>query len=158
MPKHVWTVVCRKVVQEPPPALGQMSLLDVIQTLTLHSKEPIGRLEAGKDIFIQVEMQVVTLWARSRFNQPETAKCRYRLMLPNGRLFRSPTEMSVDLESTTGTRTTLNISAFPFKGLGTYHWIVQLKSPRNSKTKRTTWAEVARIPLEMVLSPHLDRE
>ena len=144
MARHVWSVICRKSVTDDKK---QLTLVDVIESITLHEKEPLDLFEAGQEgVYVEFAFEFVSLWTRSEPEVPETGTIRHCVRSPDGVLLTQP-ETALDLETRPNARIILKVPAIPIRGTGIYEWIVQIKGPSGK------WRRVAMSPLRMNFAP-----
>jgi hypothetical protein len=150
--EHVWSVACRTSLIDPNTQL--ISLIEVAEKITLQSDRGkvdvqigLAQERSNKGVVTPIQMQIVSWWVRSNYDQPESAEGRISLIDPAGsRLFEQP--LPIDLLSVTARRFTVNLDQFPLTALGLYWFLVEQK--HLSKSKKPRWTTETRIPLEMV--------
>ena len=137
MPDHIWSVLCYKGCLDSHS--NQVSLLDVIEGISLRPIEPIIKA----NVHIPIHMNVVSLWTRSNYDTPETFETRLVLGVPDGSEI-STKEIIADLQGHTRIRTFMSLETFPYRGPGLYKFIVQYR-----RTSNDPWKKVASIPLDV---------
>jgi hypothetical protein len=142
MAEHVWSVLCYKGCIDK--FTDQISLLDVVELLPVSfERSPMELRESGLD----VQLQLVSLWTRSKPESPEVAHTRVSLLTPD-RSIEGQDEQVVDLQRCSRIRTFFKMTALPFRDFGVYVFVVE-----QSDGTRDRWREVARIPLEIGSQP-----
>lgn len=151
MAEHVWSVLCQKASIDKDTNI--VSLLTVVEALTLQDAETKvaeletmrAQMEAGKEILVPTDFILISWIVRTDNVQPETASYRVSIDPPEGKLPQK-FEQTADLSSHNGMRMRHGYDHIPFRGLGTYWFVVELK-------KGNRWMKVARIPLTLNASP-----
>jgi hypothetical protein len=144
MAQLVWCVLCRKGVLDK--YTNQMSLLDVIDELTIAPAQPIPA--DARDIFLSVQFHVVSLWVRSDMSVPETLRFRTVISGPNNRTSPGP-ETEINLREFVRSRHITRFEALPFHGAGQYRFFIERYS-----AEREGWERLTSIPLEVkIINP-----
>lgn len=138
MPEHIWSVLCYKGCLDS--YTKSVSLLDVIESITLRPREPVPK----GDVHIPIQMNLVSLWTRSDLNTPETFETRIHLEVPDRSAISAKKELTADLQNHVRIRTFIRFETFPYRGPGLYKFIVEYRSTSNDP-----WREVASIPLDV---------
>lgn len=142
MAKHIWSVLCYKGCIDK--FTEQISLLDVVEVLAVPSESsPTELMETGLD----VSLQLVSLWTRSKIEIPEVVHTRLSLQMPDGSIAERD-EMEVDLRECRRIRTFFKMAALPFRGIGLHMLIVEQRGEVED-----CWRPVASIPLEIEIEP-----
>ena len=154
MAEHAWTVLCQKVLTDDETKLP--TLVDLFDRLIINPTPDIPDIAAKLEelqregqhgIAVPTEMRIVTQWYRSERARPENAKCRVALVDPHeARIFEQ--EISIELTEKPLQRITVRSHQLGITGLGIY-WVV-VEKPKAGKGGK--WAEVARIPLQVIAS------
>ena len=148
MAEHVWSVVCRSASIDRDSNV--VSLLSVVEALKISGgpaklkelEEAQAATRKGEEVLIPLSDFVLISWfLRSDHDKPEKAKCRLSIDPPQGTLPQK-FERHVDLGEHAGVRIRSTYTALPFKGLGTYWFVVELQ-------KNDRWTKVARIPVTL---------
>lgn len=154
MAEHVWSLLCDKVLIDP--ASDKVSLIDLIERLTLHVSEEgsierqvaEARADGDKGILISTALSLVSSWVRSDPTRPEEARFRYALLNPDGDRVHEEA-YDVDLQGFASQRVFIRFRHVPVSALGR-HWI--LIEQEVQQKKHTHWQVVARLPLDLVES------
>ena len=145
MAEHVWSVLCRKGVQDRETNL--ISLLEVPEKITARGMLDLEEEIAAGRTLLPVQLELVSWWVRSDFRQEEESAGRFLMIAPDhqevGRL-----DFPIDLTgSHTGRRTIAKVTRLPIdKGTGLFWSVVELQRGEG-------WTAVARIPLELEIVP-----
>jgi len=138
MAQLVWSVLCRKGVLDK--YTNQMSLLDVIDELTI---APAGPIPPGaQDVFLAVQFHVVSLWMRSDLSMPESVRFRIVISGPDGRSFGP--EGDINLQDFARARHFMRFEALPFHGAGLYRFSIE-----RYLADTADWEKLASVPLEV---------
>lgn len=147
MPKHVWSVVCRKAVTDRDE--NSVSLHEVIEMVTV-SQDPLDGEHGADPVGIPLQHDVTSLWTRENREVPERASTRTRIRAPNGREFKGPIA-PLDLTHYRRLRSNVRFQSFPYVGPGDYALFVDV-----STDEQKTWRTVAELPLEIALADTQD--
>jgi len=139
MAQLVWSVLCRKGVLDK--YTNQMSLLDVIDEVTIAPTQPIPA--EAKDVFLTAEFHVVSLWMRSELSVPEVVRFRILISGPNNQASLGP-ETEINLREFVRSRHISRFEALPFHGSGLYRFFLESYS-----AERNGWERLASVPLEV---------
>jgi hypothetical protein len=140
MAEHRWSLLCHRGCIDK--FSNMLSILDVTEELTIQAiKDP-----APENASITLELQLVSLWARSELNRPETHWSTVTVRTPdgNGVLLFPPSDL--DLESHSRLRLILRIQSIPFNGEGIYWFVIG-----SAKSPEGPFEPVARVPLDIKL-------
>lgn len=156
MVEHVMSTLFDKLLTDPRS--DKISLIDVIQRLTLHvaSPETIEGMisesheKGDKGILISSDFLLISWWIRSDLAKPEQATFRYVVENPSGARVHEES-FGVDLSVFNGQRVIVKIRDFPVSVLG-QHWILIETEDVKGASKQKKWKQVARLPLELVES------
>lgn len=111
---HVWTVICEDSVVDHES--NNVSLFNVIEQVTF------GIPEENKDedeIALPYSFQIVILWSRSDYEEPESGTGRVQLLDPEGESLRT-LDVDIDLTEARRTRNFLHVFGFPLRTAGKY--------------------------------------
>jgi len=145
MPEHVWSVLCYKGVLDQ--YTNQVSLLDVVENLNLEPDQKLRRASAKDKIVLDIEMQIVTLWARSDPTVPEQFEFRSILVLPDGtEVVPKEVPRAIDLNQHRRLRLFTRIRGLRFIGVGLYKMLIQWREP----DKSDEWTTATTLPLEVM--------
>ncbi len=150
MARHVWSVLCYKGCLDQ--YTNQVSLLDVIEAISIKPAEPVPETQGDKEIRVPVQMTLVTLLARSDVAVPEVGMMRVRLVLPDG-VSRPPQELKFDLTKHRRLRNFTRIQSLPLRGDGYFNFVVELRDEAADE-----WRTAAEIPLEFKVEPYAAQE
>lgn len=149
MAEHIWSILCNKSIIDRDG--NQVTLVAAMEQLNIHSKDALDAAASSEvPAILPFEMSFVTLWTRSDPNQPESGQARLTLYGPAGMKI-SLQEFEVDLGDNLRFRTRVQLPGLAFRGLGVYHF--QVDQRKTSKTGRTSWRKVAKVPLEVCFKP-----
>ncbi len=137
MIRHVWSVVCASSIIDAQT--NNISLINVLEQLNLAAAPPTTPTP------IPVPLQLVSLWARDENSTAESATARIRLRTPGG-LEDEIGQFAVDLSHYARYRSRMMITHLLVDRAGYYEFMVERQSGEG-------WAEVARVPLQLVIGP-----
>ncbi len=132
---HVWTVVCASSVIDQDS--NQVSIQNVIDQINIAD-------EPKPEAVVAMPFEVVTLWARSDFNEPSRGCARLSLLSPTAEVFKT-VESKVDLSKFERLRDRRRFPGFRVKEPGRYTFRLELQNEGED-----TWREVASIPIKVV--------
>ena len=139
MISHVWSVFCSHAIVDE--LTNNVSLINVIERLQLDPGD-----DAVFPLFIPIECSFVTLWARLELDTPSRGIARFSLIGPNKEEL-GQWKSQIDLTAHPRLRNRAQFNSLRIGGAGIHFWIVEcatLEAP-------DTWAEVARLPLQITL-------
>ena len=156
MAEHVFSVLCEgsSVDQET----GNVSLFKVMERKNLTSEEQFVGIERQREehgeVLIALPMQIISWFVRSDPDKGESTMARFSITAPGGKTVRSfgstgQLEQIIDLEKHYGRRFRLDFAAFPYRGIGRYWFVVEMK-------RKDRWMKVARMPFIFELSPSIE--
>jgi hypothetical protein len=138
MARHVWTVLCAGSTIDRNTNV--VSLFNVVEQITLPD------LPEEWPVKLPINFQVVSLWARSDFEQSEQPEARLVIEAQN----QAPEELEpYEINLANGFvrfRHFSNFAGFSISGLGNIWFVVQQK-------RGEQWEEVARVPLQITYEP-----
>jgi hypothetical protein len=133
--KHVWTVFCHRGIVDRDT--NQISLISVIERITVRRPAAIrpadhdmslDEVVAGGEVaLIPLKTQLISLWTRSDWDEPEVAQSRTRMIGPNGKILVEYIA-DIDLTSHINRRGILKSDFFPYYGEGVYRALVQVRA------------------------------
>jgi hypothetical protein len=135
--KHLWTVVCRQASVDRESNV--LNLLEVIEEITVrfHDGEPPVVASA----VLPIPMQIVSFWEKGTKHDKDE---RFRMLLrtpqnpqPDGKI-----EGTIDGGPGKRARTIARVGEIPWRGIGTYSFVVQV-------ARSGGWRTVAEIPWEL---------
>ncbi len=129
---HVWSVLCKNTVTDRES--NNISIHGVLEQLTITGPKGEGVLP--------IEAELVTLWSRSKLDQPERTRSRSRLVDPDGAQIGKDVVYDLDLTTYTRFRNRIVMSGFPVKAAGKYEFCVDIE-------RDGQWIQVAKVPLEI---------
>ena len=138
MASHVWTVLCRKASIDRESNV--VSLLEVIESIQITAPTA-----SNPPLAVPIQLEIVTLWARSDPGRPERASARFSLHFPDGTQVEG-SRSEVNLMDWQRLRTVIQMQGFPVKGPGIHHIVIQSRQDDGS-----AWTEVAKIPIEIAI-------
>ena len=141
----IWSVICARSSIDSES--NNVSLFEALEQLNVPSDVEKQRGPSGEqiDILIPQTIELISLWRLSDYKKPEKAECRVRLRTPQG-IGEVSKPFMIDL-STSGLkrfRTVMKINGIPFKGFGTYFFVVELRNEASG-----TWEEKAKVPIDV---------
>lgn len=142
MIQHIWTVVCSNSVIDQDS--NNISLQSVIEQLNITGTPPAP----GAVPVVPITLEVVTLWAKTNFDEPAQGDARVTFLSPSG----VPSEQlrfdyHIDLSTYKRNRTRWRINGLPVLGAGPHTFRVELQNEGEE------WREVATVPLEVIIGP-----
>lgn len=141
MVQHVFSAICRRVLQDKPTDL--VSLIDCIQQVAV----PVGvRPEGAGGVLVPIDITIFSMWTRADRERPEEGTARVQIELPSGDLLFGR-EFPVELSAATFVRITLPMVMHPFTTPGRYQHIIEVRQDDG------TWHEVARLPIDFAAAP-----
>ncbi|MGI8739493.1 MAG: hypothetical protein ACR2KU_07580 [Gammaproteobacteria bacterium] len=142
MARHVWTVLCNQVIFDQDT--GNASLINVIESIQLHGTPPNS--SDGTPVQLPVKIAVVSYVIREDRSAPEIAFARASLLAPHGDTVERSEVIKIDLSNVTRARTVGTQNHFHYVGAGIYEQLIELSDDQ------VTWQEVARVPIEVVVT------
>lgn len=137
---HAWSVLCEKVLTDNQT--NNISL-DVVEQISISG---LPALPTGaKGFVIPMRLQLASMWYRDNFEVADKCDARLVILSPEGETL-SKLDIVADLTSAPRARTICGLEAFPVSRQGIYKFVV------SQKTTKDEWKEVARLPLEIVIS------
>ena len=136
---HVWSVLCTRSVTDRDS--NTICLLDVVEQINVVA--PVSLPGA-----LAIKLELVSLWTRTDPELPSRGRERIRLLAPDGSQ-TAQAELELDLTKFQRLRTQAQITGLPLSGSGRYWFAVDLQRENES-----TWQEVARIPVHVVVEVH----
>jgi hypothetical protein len=157
MAEHVWSVLCRRGIRDAET--GVVSLIEVTERILLHSDPDallaeVKQAQANKrpGVKFPYSLQIVSWWVRSDYAKEEASDMvRAFIITPSNIKLSFPEELLVLGEATTGARVFYRIEDLPFEGFGIYWFTIEQQ--RLSKSRKSPWKLVTKIPLEMQPAP-----
>ncbi len=141
MIQHVWSVLCTKSVVDKET--NNISLIEVLEQVSVVGP-PVPERERG---VIPINCELVTLWSRSRDNQPARGRARVTLRGPSGEVVVNQ-ESEVDLSVYPRTRVRWMWTVIPFREPGCQTIGVELRVEGEAE-----WRDVSKVPLHIMLEP-----
>src|SRR3990170_8918177 len=138
---HIWTVLCTKSAIDRTS--NNISLFEVLEQITATG----AAVDAEGVAMLPVTCELVTLWSRSRDNQPCRGRARLILLSPTDAVINE-TEYDVDLTVYERTRHRTGINGIPVREWGRYHLRVLVRDEGEAD-----WRTVASVPLHIILEP-----
>jgi hypothetical protein len=139
---HVWTVICSRSVIDRDS--NNISLHNVLEQITIAQE-----VDPEQVAVIPTKFEVVTLWARSDFDEPAEGEQRLTLIAPSGETLVTG-EAKIDLSEFRRTRYRAKFEGLPTKGRGRYVFRIECRTNGNA-----AWSQAADIPLELMVNPQL---
>jgi hypothetical protein len=130
----VWAVACRQSIIDIQT--NNISLINVL--------EQVNFATSNEDVDnVPIPLEVVSMWARSNFDEPEKANGRWLLFAPSGDELNN-LDFDIDLTQHTRARAITRFMGLPFSGNGIYRFVVQLEENDG------LWQTVAMFPLDVI--------
>ena len=131
---HVWSVLCSKTVTDKES--NNVSLFNVTEQLNVE--------EDKFPSTVAIELEIASLWARARLEEPASGYARIRLLSADGSEDIKAQEYYLDLTEHRRLRTRTHLQGIPVKSLGVLHFQIEMRSDTSEE-----WKTMARIPLEI---------
>lgn len=144
MPRLVWAVLCRHALIDQFSA--QASAIAAVDQVSFVKEPPIGEN-------VELEMQVLTNWARRDFAEPdEVGYCRCSIVAPSGETERALV-LEVNLRDGLRVRNLFRYPRFTYRGPGEYRFRVEWLEAKESERGEIAaeiplWVERGRQPSE----------
>jgi hypothetical protein len=138
MAEHRWSVLCHRGCIDKYS--NMLSILDVTDELIIQAT----RDPESENASVTLELQLVTMWARSEPDRPEISWSTVMLRLPDGNAVLVSPAADVNLESHSRLRLILRVQTIPFKGEGTYWFIIGAANSSDGP-----FEPVGRVPLDI---------
>jgi hypothetical protein len=116
---------------------NNVTIVEVVERLA----GPIPPPEQGIGV-LGIQLDFLTLWARSDFQQGERGRARTRFLGPDDASLGEPTVYAVVLDEFPRLRNISRFGGVPYVGAGVYKLVIE-------KEVGSAWEEVARYPLEI---------
>ena len=142
---HVWSVVCSRAVIDSDS--NNVSLQNVLEQISVAED-----LDPDQTNTIPTRFEVVTLWARSEFDESAQGLQKVTLLSPAGEALVAA-EAQINLAEARRYRYRAKFSALPLRGEGRYVFRIEYRTGQEE-----AWTKVADIPLEVVVNPELRKE
>lgn len=137
MPRHVWTVLCSNTSVDK--ATNNVTLFEAVEGLSLPPEVP-----ADRDVAIQLELVLVTLWSRTNPAVPEAGNGRFRLVAPEDQtLMTGEHDLSLGGQYIRS-RNFSRLRNLPLHGPGFYEFVIEYRVAGEQE-----WVEATRVPLEV---------
>lgn len=149
MATHVWSVACYKASLDR--YTNRISLLDVVEEIVISKGQDLP-FSLEERVFFPFHSEIVSLFRRSDLAMPERSKCRIELHSPDANVL-AEREFELDFfpPPITRVRTIFRLDAFPYRGLGMYHWNIHLE-------KDDGWQLVAEVPVILRVETEADSQ
>lgn len=135
--KHIWTVICRNVLEDKNT--GNLSLVDILDRITFGADLPEER---PYTMPMPRPFYVVSSWLKPEETSTADFCTRIRFLSPDG-IELVNHEQKLEVEMSPKLRVSGQVGSLPYTINGFYEFEVAFKSIDN-------WTVVARIPLEIV--------
>ena len=141
MPKHLWTVLCKRTVLDR--YTNTVSMFQVLDEL----KAPLSELEMPATV--PLEWSLTTLWMREDLTISEEFATRVDIISPKGKTLGG-SEAPVDMSAHKRHRMITNQDRLSIDGPGIYLFRIEYKA------KNGRWVRAAEVPLELTDSTEAD--
>ena len=131
MPKHIWSVLCRKGILDRYS--NQVTIFNVLEEMTIQP-------DAVFPATVPLDWSIVTLWVREHLKRPEQTLTRTIYLGPKGREIGRG-EQKIDLGKHERSRSFANQDHLTIAGFGTHKFLIDYK------TKSGHWKRATEIPL-----------
>jgi hypothetical protein len=133
---HVWSLLCSEVVTDKET--NNISIHNIIEVLTVRDNPKPGGV-------VPRHFEILTLWARTKVDQPVEGESQIRFISPSGdelikRVFK------IDLTQRERVRNRIIFEGLRAEENGRYYFYIAKKEENN-------WMPVASIPLTIKFSP-----
>ena len=146
MAEHVWSVLCSlSMIDIDTKIISLFQAFESLHVPTRDQEALDAALAKGDQVAFPIQMELVSWWARSDFDKPETASVRLVTVFPSGERFYQPSSSTIDLETVRSLHHRIKFSNFPFRGMGFYYLVIE-----KLIAQPDTWQPVARVPLQVV--------
>lgn len=145
--KHVWSVLCRRVVIDNHS--NNLSLFDVFEQISLTVKKT-GATDGGpnqspdKLISVPFDYTLVSLWTKANSDKPAKANVKLELLDPNNKQLNEETFKIEIVDGSKRLRNTIQIQNLVLTKSGIYNFRVSVKNADDEK-----YTAVANLPLEV---------
>jgi hypothetical protein len=137
MPRHIWTVLCERVLIDPET--NSLTLVDVVEQLTLTPDD-----WPPQPSVLSVRLELVSLWFRETGDSDANIIARTVFETPAKKvLAQGAIEIGFPRDAELA-RTTARFRDLPVEGAGTY--LFRIERQRDADA----WEEVTRVPLRIV--------
>jgi len=140
MPRHVWTVICRRATIDSET--NSVSIFEVVEEMHVKGVSP------SEKVLVPRELELISLWARSDVGRPEVGHTRLRMLTPKDET-TGVAEGEIDLRGHRRLRFRLKLGTMALDGPGVYEFAIDLREGGGD------WREVTRIPLDVVFETDL---
>jgi hypothetical protein len=140
---HNFSVLCsRKIIDHET---NSISLIDIVEEFTIQSPLPPMPEGQGSALILPTPLNLFTLWTREPDDRPTKGQGRVCLLTPHQDAPKQISVYEIDLSDKLRMRAYGTIPGIPFRGPGTYRFIVQLRDEGEEE-----WKDVALAPLRIV--------
>ena len=132
---HVWTVVCSHSVTDRDS--NNVSIFNVIEQINITGEpKPQG--------VVPIRFEIVTLWARSDFDEPARGRARIIFISPSGKKVKLSEERDIVLSKYERLRARQFVQGLPVREPGRHVFQVELQNEGENR-----WRKVASVPLKI---------
>jgi hypothetical protein len=142
MIEHIWSVLCAHSIIDRET--NNVSLIEVVEEVTVQAPIPPG--PEGKPPLLTITPTIVTLWRREPEDQPTKGRGRMLILAPYQNKPKQISVYEIDLSEKLRLRLYGTLPGIPFRGPGTYRFVIQLQDEGEQE-----WKEVTSIPLRIVM-------
>jgi len=138
--RHIWSLLCSRCVTDK--VSNNVSLFEVLEEIHL----PPGVAEkkgGGIEVIAPMPADWVTLWARSKKEEPETVLVKDTILSPSGKILGEK-EYSINLQENSRSRAIRRVPLPPSDKSGVYRFRTQVKDE-----EQKSWRRVSEIPVEV---------
>jgi hypothetical protein len=136
MARHVWSVLCERVLVDE--GTRGVSLIDTAEEIQVHGDLPAER------VGVALEMALVSFWVRDESAVTERGETRFSVRAPNGDELDIGAPIDVNLEDDKRVQTVGRIEVMPILGGGRYEYVVQYRGMGQQE-----WTTCGQVPLDV---------
>lgn len=153
MPELRWSLLCHRGVVDKHTNL--LSILEVLDEGT--AEAPPGE-SPPEEVGITLNAQLVSMWARSKAQEPEHFWQAVTITSPSGETRDTGARIEGNLQSHPRTRLIIGVKAIPFGGFGTYLFNIHHASDitRVGKKVGSVRIDIKAGPAEAGGQPHAE--
>ena len=138
---HVWSVLCSRSVIDTES--NNITLVEILEQITLQGLPPT---QGDREGVVPIHVELVTLWSRTRIDQPGQSRARTTFIRPSGPLTESVQEYPIDLREHRRLRQRTRLAGLTIREPGFHAFRVEYLD-----LARNEWSTVAEIPLEVAI-------
>lgn len=140
--KHAWSVLCADYVFDEHA--GLMDIKGIIDDAILLVPSDVVLPDASGGSTVSANFKLVSCWFRDGVDVPEGGRCRLTLVTPRDPQPTVAAEIAVGLTAAKRATTTVNITAYLWRGTGRYIFKVEAETQISDQ-----WQTVAEVPFQV---------